>query len=224
MKNMGCVLCLVASTQKKMINGKRRNTKKMDSFPCLAVFTPKKMTKGKKKSPQMTLSIMKRLMKAFQVRCIIIMKKRLSMLISLVLKDILNSPNNDLGEFYASEENYMFTRETIADPFLSIFMARGWEKEREKYGKVEYLPSDVRGFNYKYRGMPMMKNIEFIMVYYLVLILRKNEWNKLTGHQKDREKNRLNLRSNSLQSGENYADRHPITKDRPDGFLSCLDP
>jgi hypothetical protein len=104
------------------------------------------------------------------------------MLISLVLKDILNSPNNDLGEFYAGEGNYMFTREKMADPFLSIFMAHGREKEREKYGKVKYLPSDVRGFNDKHRGMPMMKSIEFIVVCYLVLILRKNEWNELIGH------------------------------------------
>jgi hypothetical protein len=57
----------------------------MGFFSCLAVSTPKKMTKGKKKSPQMTSPIMKRLMNAFQVRCLIIMK-RLSMLISLVLK------------------------------------------------------------------------------------------------------------------------------------------
>ena len=67
----------------------------------------------------------------------------------LGVEDILNSPNNDLGEFYSDEENYMFTRKTMADPFLSIFKAHGREKEREKYGKVEYLPSDVRGFNDK---------------------------------------------------------------------------
>jgi hypothetical protein len=47
----------------------------------------------------------------------------------LSVEDILNSPNNDYGEFYAYEENYMFTCETTADPFLSIFMARGREKK-----------------------------------------------------------------------------------------------
>jgi hypothetical protein len=56
------------------------------------------------------------------------MMKRLSILISLV-KDILNSPHNDFGEFYTDEENYMFTREIMADPFLSIFMTREREKE-----------------------------------------------------------------------------------------------
>ena len=71
----------------------------------------------------------------------------------LGVEDILNSPNNDLGEFYADEKNYTFTRKIMANLFLSIFMAHGREKEREKYGKVEYLPSDVQGFNDKYRGM-----------------------------------------------------------------------
>jgi hypothetical protein len=52
-----------------------------------------------------------------------------------VVEDILNSSNSDVGEFYADKENYMFIRETTADPFLSIFMARGREKEQEKYSK-----------------------------------------------------------------------------------------
>ena len=106
----------------------------------------------------------------------------------LGVENILNSPNNDLGEFYSDEENYMFTRETMVDPFLSIFMVRGREKEREKYGKVEYLPSEVWGFNDKHRDMPMIKNIAFIVVCYLIVILRNGEWNKLTRHPKDRGK------------------------------------
>jgi hypothetical protein len=47
----------------------------------------------------------------------------------LGVEDILNSPNNDVDEFYADEENYMFTRKIMADPFLSIFMARKRENE-----------------------------------------------------------------------------------------------
>ena len=44
--------------------------------------------------------------------------------------DILSdSHNNDCDEFYTDEKNYMFTKETTVDPFLSIFMARGREKE-----------------------------------------------------------------------------------------------
>ena len=74
----------------------------------------------------------------------------------LGVEDILNSPNKDYYEFYTDEKNYMFTRETMAHPFLSIFMACVREKEQEKYGngKVKYLPSDV----------PMMKSIAFIVV------------------------------------------------------------
>jgi hypothetical protein len=54
-----------------------------------------------------------------------------------VVEDILNFSNNDAGEFYADEENYMFIREITADPFLSIFMAYGRKKEQEKYGKLK---------------------------------------------------------------------------------------
>jgi hypothetical protein len=50
----------------------------------------------------------------------------------LSVEDIINSPNNNLGEFYSDEENYMFTRETMADSFLSIFIARGREKGTRK--------------------------------------------------------------------------------------------
>jgi hypothetical protein len=48
----------------------------------------------------------------------------------LGVEDILNSPHDEYGEFYADDENYMFTRETITKPFLNIFMAHGREKER----------------------------------------------------------------------------------------------
>jgi hypothetical protein len=36
--------------------------------------------------------------------------------------------------------------------------------------------------------------------------LRRGEWNELTGHPKDRGKNRRNSRTNSLQPGENDVD------------------
>jgi hypothetical protein len=47
----------------------------------------------------------------------------------LGIENILNSPHDDYGEFYTDEENYMFTRESVVDPFLNIFMACGREKE-----------------------------------------------------------------------------------------------
>jgi hypothetical protein len=115
----------------------------------------------------------------------------------LGVEDILNSLNNDVDEFYMDEENYMFIREVIADPFLSIFMTREREKE-EKYGKSEELMSGVLRFHDKHRSMPMMKNVAFIMGCF-VLVLRMGEWNELTGHPKDCGKNRPNSRTNSLQ-------------------------
>ena len=68
----------------------------------------------------------------------------------LGVEDILNSPNNDVGEFYVDGENYMFIKETTANPFLSIFMARGREKEQEKYDESEELLSGVWGFHNKH--------------------------------------------------------------------------
>jgi hypothetical protein len=48
----------------------------------------------------------------------------------LGVDDILSdSHNNDCDESYTDEKNYIFTKETTANPFLSIFMAHGREKE-----------------------------------------------------------------------------------------------
>jgi hypothetical protein len=65
--------------------------------------------------------------------------------------------------------------------------------------------------------MPMVKSVTFIVGCGLVMTLRRGEWNELTGHPKDRGKDRPNSRANSLQLGENDADRHPTTE-------ACLDP
>jgi hypothetical protein len=51
------------------------------------------------------------------------------------IENILDFPHNDYGEFYVNEENYMFTRESVVDPLLSIFMACGREEERQKNDK-----------------------------------------------------------------------------------------
>jgi hypothetical protein len=128
----------------------------------------------------------------------------------LGVKDILNSPTNDVTEFYTDEENYMFIREVTADPFMSIFMARGRENEQEKYGKSEELASGVCGAHDRYQDIPMMRSVILILGCCLVLILRKGDWNELTGHPKDRGKDRPNSRANSLQLGEDDADKKPV--------------
>ena len=45
---------------------------------------------------------------------------------------LLNPPNNDCDEFYMVDENDIFTRETMTDQFLSIFMACGREKVKRE--------------------------------------------------------------------------------------------
>ena len=86
-------------------------------------------------------------------------------------------------------ENYTYIREAIADLFLSIFVARGKEKEREKYDKSEVLPSGVWGHHKVGCGF--------------VVKLRRGKWNGLTGHPKDCGKNWPNSRLNSFRQGEN---------------------
>ena len=78
------------------------------------------------------------------------------------VKDILNSPNNDFCEFYGDEKNYMFTRETMTNLFLSIFMARGREKEREKKGKFKVLPNGAWDFHDNHQGISMMRSTTLI--------------------------------------------------------------
>ena len=124
----------------------------------------------------------------------------------LGVKDILNYPTNDVDEFYTDGESYMFIREVTTDPFLSIFVAHRREKEQDIYNKSEKLPICVLGFHDKHRSMPMMRSVTFIVGCCFVLVLRMGEWNELTGHPKDRGKDRLNSRTNSLQQGENDVD------------------
>jgi hypothetical protein len=76
--------CLSASNPKNMTNLKRKNMKNMVFLPCLVASTPEKMTNWNRKSPRMISLIMKRLMKTFQVKCLILMIKRLIMLISVI--------------------------------------------------------------------------------------------------------------------------------------------
>jgi hypothetical protein len=71
----------------------------------------------------------------------------------LGVEDILNSPNSDVDEFYTDEENYMFIREVTANPFMSIFMACGREKEQEKYDKSEELTSGMWGVHDRHQGI-----------------------------------------------------------------------
>jgi hypothetical protein len=52
----------------------------------------------------------------------------------------------------------------------------------------------------------MMRAIRYIIGCDIVVILRRGEWNELTGLLMDRGKNWLNSRMNSPQPGENDVD------------------
>ena len=56
----------------------------------------------------------------------------------LGIDNILNSAHDDYGGFYVDEENYMYTRESIVDPFLSVFIVHGREKERQRMANQKY--------------------------------------------------------------------------------------
>jgi hypothetical protein len=86
-------------------------------------------------------------------------------------------------------------------------MACGREKERQKNGKPEVLPNGVWGVHARYQGILMMRSVTLILGCCIILIVKKVKWNELIGHPKDHGKDRPNLRTNSLQHGENDADK-----------------
>jgi hypothetical protein len=60
---------------------------------------------------------------------------------------------------------------------------RAWQATRQ---------GEAHGLQYKCGGVLMNNAIMFIMGYGLVVILRREDWNELTGHPKDRGKDSSN--------------------------------
>jgi hypothetical protein len=95
---------------------------------------------------------------------------------------------------------------------LKILMAYGKGEAQKKHDKSTWQ-SGVWGVHDKHQGMSMIKSVTFIMGCGLVVILMNGEWNKLTGHPKDRGKDNPNSKANSLQPREDDVDwtyRHSI--------------
>jgi hypothetical protein len=76
---------------------------------------------------------------------------------------------------------------------LGILLAYGKGKARQGHGKPTWQ-GEAHGLQYKCGGVLMNKAIMFLMGYDLIVILRREDWNELTGHPKDREKDSLNSR------------------------------
>jgi hypothetical protein len=126
---------------------------------------------------------------------------------------ILSNSSNQVGdEIYMVEGNVLSKGDGVVASYLKIFMAYGKDKAREKHGKSTQQ-CEVQGLQH-YHSLLMIKAVMFLMRCVLVMELRRGELNELTGHPKDRGKNRWNSRMNSLQPGENDADWH-LTKGRP---------
>jgi hypothetical protein len=76
---------------------------------------------------------------------------------------------------------------------LGILIAHGKGKARQEHGKPT-RQGEAQGLQYKCGGVLMNKAITFIIGCGLVVILRRGDWNELTGHPKDRGKDSSNSR------------------------------
>jgi hypothetical protein len=64
----------------------------------------------------------------------------------------------------------------------------------------------VWGFHNNHQDTPLMKSTMSIMGRDLVVKLRRDDWNELIRHPKDRGRDQPNSRTNSLQPGEDDVD------------------
>ena len=89
------------------------------------------------------------------------------------------------------ETTFLSKSEWIFVSSLRILIACGKGKARQGHDKPTWQ-GKAHGLQYKCGGVFMNKANMFIMGYDLVVILRRLDWTELTGHQKDRGKDRLN--------------------------------
>jgi hypothetical protein len=110
------------------------------------------------------------------------------------------SPKSEISQWGLEKINYMDF--LGVETFLSTFPKQNLDVG---VGMMEEI--GVNNFKYNTQSMPMMKSFAFIRGCCFVLVLRMGEWNELTGHPKDRGRNRRNSRTKSLQPGEDNADQ-----------------
>jgi hypothetical protein len=113
--------------------------------------------------------------------------------------------NQICDKIYGAETTFLSKSEGVFVRSLGILMACGKGEAQEKHNKFTWQ-SGVWGFHDKHQGMSMMKSVTFIMGRGLAVKLRRDDWNELTGHPKDRGRDRPNSRTNSLQPGEDDVD------------------
>jgi hypothetical protein len=116
-----------------------------------------------------------------------------------------NYSSQNCDEIYMVEEAILSKIERVFVSSLGIRMACGKSKAREKHNKSTQKKG-MWGFHNNHQDTPLMKITMIIMGRGLAVKLRRDDWNELTGHPKDRGRDRPNSRTNSLQPGEDDVD------------------
>jgi hypothetical protein len=116
-----------------------------------------------------------------------------------------NYSSQNCDEIYMVEEAFLSKIERVFVSSLGIRMACGKSKAREKHNKSTQKRG-VWGFHNNHQDTSLMKITMIIMGRGLAVKLRRDDWNELTGHPKDRGRDRPNSRTNSLQPGEDDVD------------------
>jgi hypothetical protein len=116
-----------------------------------------------------------------------------------------NYSSQNCDEIYMVEEAFLSKIERVFVSSLGIRMACRKSKAREKHNKSTQKRG-MWGFHNNHQDTPLMKITMIIMGRGLAVKLRRDDWNELTGHPKDRGRDRPNSRTNSLQPGEDDVD------------------
>jgi hypothetical protein len=116
-----------------------------------------------------------------------------------------NYSSQNCDEIYMVEEAFLSKIERVFVSSLGIRMASRKSKAREKHNKSTQKRG-MCGFHNNHQDTPLMKITMIIMGRGLAIKLRRDDWNELTGHPKDRGRDRPNSRTNSLQPGEDDVD------------------
>jgi hypothetical protein len=107
-------------------------------------------------------------------------------------------------DFYM-ENNFISKRKETIDSFWEIFMVHERENMHDCCVKPKFFESGVKSFQVDNCSLMVISEALFIVGCYLFLLLKRKGWKGLIGLPKDRVKNHLNSRTNSLQLGENDA-------------------
>jgi hypothetical protein len=113
--------------------------------------------------------------------------------------------SKNCDEIHMVEKAFLSKIEKVFVSSLGILMACGKSKAREKHNKSTQKRG-VWGFHNNHQDTPLMKITMIIMGRGLAVKLRRDDWNELTGHPKDRGRDRPNSRTNSLQPGKDDVD------------------